>query len=107
MDVPPLGLRLRKPAVEITRRLGRPGLNQTRFVGEHYGLDAVAQVELLQDARDVGLHGRLADEELLRDLCVRAPAREGVQDLQLACGQRLELGRRAVARVRRSTSGAR
>ena len=51
------------------------GLEQPGLVGEHDGLDAVAQVELLEDVGDVRLDGRLADEQLLPDLGVREAAR--------------------------------
>jgi len=44
--------------------LGFAGLDQTGLVGEHYGLDAVAKVELHQHVRDVGLHGGLAGRAL-------------------------------------------
>jgi hypothetical protein len=43
---------------------------QSRFVREHDGLDPVAQIELLEDVRDVRLDGRIADVELLADLGV-------------------------------------
>jgi hypothetical protein len=46
-------------------------LHEPALVGQHDRLDAVAQVQLGQDPRDVGLHGRLAEEEALRDLAVR------------------------------------
>jgi hypothetical protein len=48
-----------------------PGL-----VGEYDGLCAVVQVELLEDAGDVGLDSRVAEHELARDLGVRDSARE-------------------------------
>ena len=48
-----------------------PGL-----VGEHDGLDAVAEVELVENVRDVGLRRVLADEELGGDLGVRQAARD-------------------------------
>jgi DNA-binding NarL/FixJ family response regulator len=56
-------------------------------VGQHDGLDAVAEVQLRQHPRDVGLDGPLADEELLRDLLVRETARDQAEDLALACGE--------------------
>ena len=62
-----------------------PGL-----VGEHDRLDAVAEVELLEDVRDVRLHGRLADEELLPDLGVGEAVGDQAQDLELARGQLVE-----------------
>ena len=81
----------------LTTRLGSEGLGRfgrvvarlddARFVGEHDGLHAVAQAELHQDACDVRLHGRLGDEELLRDLGVRESAGEKTEDLVLTFGE--------------------
>ena len=45
---------------------GASVLEEPGLVGEHDRLDAVAEVELLEDVRDVRLDGRVADEELLR-----------------------------------------
>jgi hypothetical protein len=56
--------RARADAVSV-RRAGEAG-----FVGEHDGLDAVAQAELGEDAADVGPGGVLADDEFGRDLVV-------------------------------------
>ena len=67
-------------------RVDEPGL-----VGEHDRLDAVAQVELLEDVRDVRLDGRLADVELLADLGVREAAGDQAEDVALALGQLVEL----------------
>ena len=58
----------------------------TGFVREHHGLDAVAQPELHQHARDVGLHRRLADDQLGGDLGVGEPARDALEHLKLARG---------------------
>ena len=44
---------------------------QSRLVGEDDGLDAIPEVELGKDVGDVGLHGRLPDEQPLADLRVR------------------------------------
>ena len=56
-------------------RLRAVRLEEARLVGEHDRLDAVAEVELLEDVGDVRLDGRVADEELLGDLGVgEAPA---------------------------------
>jgi hypothetical protein len=46
-------------------------LEYPRLVGKHDGLDAVAEVELLEDVRDVRLDRRFADVELFCDLPVR------------------------------------
>ncbi len=50
--------------------------DETGFVGEDDGLHAVAQVEFLEDASDVGFHGSVADDELGGDLGVREAARD-------------------------------
>src|SRR5215211_8234880 len=63
------------------------GLNEAGLVGEDDGLDAVAEAEFLQEARDMCLDGRVADDELLGDLGVGEAAREEPQDLELAGGQ--------------------
>ena len=47
---------------------------------------AVAKAELRQDARHVALDGRLAEVELLRDLCVRDNLRAGAEHIELALG---------------------
>ena len=60
----------------IIRRLEKAAL-----VGEHHRLDAVAQAELLEDVRDVGLDGRLADVELLPDLGVREAVGHQAKDV--------------------------
>ncbi len=53
------------------------GLHQAGLVGEHDDLGTVAEAELGQDRRDVGLHRRLGDEELGGDLGIaHAPGHE-------------------------------
>ena len=74
----------------------RPGL-----VGEHDGLDAVAQVELLEDVGDVGLDRRVADEQPLGDLGVREALGDQAEDLELARGQLVDRLRRRRARAAR------
>ncbi|NYD40238.1 inner membrane transporter RhtA [Nocardioides panaciterrulae] len=54
-------------------RPDRPS-GQAALEREDRGLDPVAQAELHQHPGDVGLHRRLADEQLGRDLGVRQPA---------------------------------
>ena len=44
--------------------------DEAGFVGEHDGVDPVAQVELAQDALDVRFDGGLAEDQLAGDLCV-------------------------------------
>src|SRR6266542_4841158 len=58
--------------------------DESGFVGEDDSLHAVTQVELGEDARDVALHSRLADVELIRDLHVREAPGEETQDVELA-----------------------
>jgi hypothetical protein len=60
-------------------------------VRKHDCLDTVAQVELLEDVRDVCLDGRIADVELLRDLRIRETAGDQAEDLELALRELLEL----------------
>jgi hypothetical protein len=57
------------------------------LVGHDDRLHAVAQAQLGEDPRDVGLHGRLGEEQLARDLDVRAPAGDEEQHLELALGE--------------------
>ena len=45
-------------------------LDQPRFIGDDDGLRAVAEVELVEDAGDVGLDGGVRDYERARDLAV-------------------------------------
>jgi hypothetical protein len=47
-----------------------PGAHQAVLVGEHDGLDPVAQAELGQNPANVRFDGRLRDEKPLRDLAV-------------------------------------
>jgi hypothetical protein len=56
-------------------------------VGEDDCLDSVAEVELLQDVRDVRLHGRVADVDELAEFRIRAGAGEDAEELQLALGE--------------------
>src|SRR5262245_15952227 len=73
--------------------LGLAGLDDPGLVGEDDCLHAVTQLELGQDVRDVGLHGRLAEEELAGDLGVRAPPGHLLQDFDLPRRELLELWR--------------
>src|SRR3954467_9664857 len=69
----------------VTRR-DEPGL-----VGQHDRVDAIAGVELAEDALDVCLDGGLAEHELGRELRVRQAARDQGEHFDLAGGERLEL----------------
>src|SRR5436309_2823991 len=68
------------------------GCDQAALVRVDHRLHAVADAELLEDARDVRLGGRLADHEPLADLGVGQPAGEQVEDLALAWGQVVDRG---------------
>ena len=77
----------------VRAAIGRPSARRRQIclVSEHHGLDAVAEVELLEDVRDVCLDGRLADVELFRDLAVREAARHQAKDVALARAEIVEL----------------
>ena len=53
-------------------------------------MNTVSEVELLKDVRDVCLDGRLADEELVRDLGVREATGQQAEDLALAFAELVE-----------------
>src|SRR5512139_2257728 len=64
----------RSGTADLIVATARPQLvlrEQPSLVRQHDCLDPVAQIELLEDVRDVRLDGGLADVELLPDLCVR------------------------------------
>src|SRR5216683_4701013 len=67
---------LLKAGASNTAFSGFAGLDEPGFVGEHDGLDAVAEVELGEDPVYVCLDGGCLDNELLGDLGVGEPARE-------------------------------
>src|ERR1700712_2367169 len=73
---------------------------QVVLEGEDDELHPVPQGELGQDAADVRLHRRLAQELLRRDLGVAQATRSEGEDLALACRQRLERRRNRSRRVR-------
>src|SRR5439155_5987617 len=56
------------------------------------GVRPGVRLELREDVPHVALHGLLADEELLRDVRVRHPVGEQLEDLALASGQHLLAG---------------
>ena len=77
-------------------------MDEAGFVGEDDGLGAVVEVELGEDACDVGLDGGVADDELAGDVGVGEAARDEPQHLELAWRQLGERGRvRAVGGGRR------
>ena len=63
---------------------------------EHDCLNSIPEVELLEDVGDVGLDGRVADVELLADLCVREATRDQAEDVQLALRELGELAAEAL-----------
>src|SRR5690242_16488573 len=73
----------------LSSALSRVGafLVEPGLVYEYDRLHAVAEAELLEDVRDVGLYGRLADVELLTDLCVGQAAGDKQKDVLLSCGE--------------------
>src|SRR5213080_2520886 len=77
-------------------------LDQACFVGEDHCLDPVSLAQLHQDVRDVRLHGRVAYDQLRRDLGIREAACEELQDVELARRQLLELRVLLPRRRRRS-----
>src|ERR687891_574469 len=88
-------LELEAERLRIERRLDDPASN-----GVNSRLDAVLDLQLHEDVRDVVLDRLRADEELARDLGVVLAVRDQLQDLELAVG---ELGpdRRGGVLVRR------
>jgi len=73
-------------------------LEQPGLVGEHDRLDPVTEAEFLEDVRDVCLHGRLADVELVADLRVGQAGRDQPQDFVFSPGEFADLFRRGRAR---------
>jgi hypothetical protein len=64
-------------------------------------LDAVAQAELLEDVRHVGLDRRVADDQPLGDLGVREVLGDQAEDVELACGEVVDrLGRSGTRQLR-------
>ena len=66
--------------------------HEARLVGVDDRLHPVAQAELHEHPPDVGLHRRLADEQLRADLGVVAAAPDQLEDLLLAGRQTVEPG---------------
>ena len=62
-------------------------LEEPGLVYEYNRLHTVAEAELLEDVRDVGLDGRLADVEALPDLCVGQASGDEQEDVLLSCGE--------------------
>ena len=69
-----------------------PWVDDAGFVGEHDGLDAVAEAEFHQHSGDVGLHRCFADDEFGGDLGVGKSSGDEPEDVELAGGQFVESG---------------
>src|SRR4051794_31076037 len=66
--------------------------DESGLVGVDDGLCSVAEVEFGVDACDVGLDGRVADDELRGDLGVGVAAGDELEYLELARGEFLQAG---------------
>src|SRR5690606_34525915 len=101
--------RRRRPAgLVLWVRSGRSAavrLDEPRVVGRDDRLHAVSCAELGEDAPDVRLDGRLPDEQLARDLGVRAPAGHEHEHLALALGELVEPRVELAARARVGQGG--
>ena len=82
-DPPPLGP-LGEQALGEERSLGRRSIDHRLAERDGDRLGAGIGLELREDVAHVALHGLLADEELLRDVGVRHPVGEQLEDLPLA-----------------------
>ena len=96
-------------------RAQAPGRDQPALVGQDDGLHAVAQPELGQQARDVGLDRALGDEQLGGQLGVALAARRAVAAPRARAGSATPAARRApgsprawanCSMIRRVTDGA-
>lgn len=65
-------------------------LDQPGLIGENDSLRSITQIELHENATDVGLHGLLCEEHVLRDLSVGQPVCDESEDLGLTYGQRVD-----------------
>src|SRR2546429_8810447 len=72
-------------------RAGGASLDQTSAERIGHGRRAVGRAELLEDVLEVRLDGVGRDEQLLRDVAVRVPECQELQDLDLAGRERLGL----------------
>src|SRR3954469_9216162 len=71
----------------------RAGRDDSGLVRVDDSLDAVAEVELLEDAGDMGFCGRLGHDESLADFGVGAAAGEELEDLALSRSELTERDR--------------
>src|SRR6185437_1392214 len=67
---------------------------QPGLVGEYDRLYPVTQAKLLQDVRDVRLHGRLADEQRAADLRIGQAGGDQPEDLEFPFGELAQFLRR-------------
>jgi hypothetical protein len=65
-----------KPGAALVSRPRAAGASEAGFVGEDHELDAVAEPELLQHARDVCLDHGCGEVKLCADFGIRGPARD-------------------------------
>src|SRR5438270_12318043 len=78
-------------ALVASARRPHVSVEESRLVREHDCLDAVAEVELLEDVRDVCLDGGVADVELSADLGAREATGDQAAHVELALCQLVEL----------------
>jgi hypothetical protein len=84
--------RIARPALpDLRESSGEAGNDEAALVCENNRLHTVAQIELQEDAGDVGLDRALFDDETCRDLAIRQPLGYQAQDVALPRGQRIEL----------------
>ena len=89
-----LSVRVRRPV-----RRGCPGDDQSRFVGEHDGLDTIPQAELGEYPADMDLHGAPGQVQAGRDLAVGHACRDQGEGVLFAPGENvLYLGGAAAVR---------
>ena len=79
------------PCTSTTRARGirQPALIAPELAGAGHRRGARTDAELGEDVHEVGLHGRLAEEELPADLAVRAALGDEREHLGLARGEAL------------------
>src|SRR5207244_6947928 len=77
--------------LDRTRKRLRCRLYQPGLVRRDDGLRTAGQAQLRHHALDVGLHGGLAEHQILRDLRVGQAVADEAQDLRLTRGQLREV----------------
>jgi ribonucleoside-diphosphate reductase beta chain len=86
---------------EFLSGLGPAWRDQAGLIGQHDGLDPVAQVEFGEDAGHMSLHRCLAEGQRRGDLTVAQAARDQAEDLQFARRQHRQVPARCRRRRRR------